>query len=165
MKMKLAAGFALGAAMILITSGASFAQKRSADWFLGVDKDAQEELGLKKAPKIAYVRAKAGRNSSLVLNNCNKRLIEGRFDDDPMINVEKLAGSSDIKTIYVSYDGISPMPTSAQGGYAPWYVSLPAPPDNATTINLCPTPEAAGSRCLRFPIEGFVQARQYVCGR
>lgn len=145
--------------------GGSFAQKRSSDWSLGVDKDTQEELGLKKAPRMAHVRAKAGRNSSLVLNKCKKSSIEGRFDDDPTINVEKLAGLSDLKTIYISYDGVSAVPMAAGGGYAPWYISLPAPPGTATTINLCPTPEAAGSRCLRFPIEGFAKARQFVCGK
>lgn len=163
--MRLVAGVALCAANILLVSDAGFAQQRSAEWLLDVDKDTQEELGLKKPPRIAQVRAKAGRNSSFVLTKCNKNAIEGRFDDDPTIGVEKLAGSSDTKKIFVSYDGISAMPTFADNGYAPWYVALPAPPRHASTINLCPTPEAEGSRCLRFPIEGFAKARQFVCGK
>ena len=165
MKMKLVAGFVLCAAHVLILWDVSFAQQRTAEWFLGVDKDTQEELGLKKPPRVAHVRAKAGRNSSFVLTKCKGNAIEGRFDDDPAIGVEKLAGSSDTKKIFVSYDGISAVATFADNGYAPWYVALPSPPRHATTINLCPTAEAAGSRCLRFPIEGFAKARQFVCGK
>lgn len=165
MKMRLVAGAMLCAATVLLTSGAGIAQQRSAEWVLGVDKDTQEELGLKKPPRVAHVRAKAGRKSSFVLTKCNKNAIEGRFDDEPTINVEKLAGGSDTKKIFISYDGVSAVSTFADNGYAPWYVALPTPPRNATTINLCPTAEAAGSRCLRFPIEGFAGARQFVCGR
>lgn len=163
--MRLVAGAVLCAASILLVSGTGRAQQRSAEWVLGVDKDTQEELGLKKPPRVAHVRAKAGRNSSFVLTKCKGNAIEGRFDDDPTINVDKLAGSSDTKKIFVSYDGISTVATFADNGYAPWYVALPAPPRQASTINLCPTPEAASSRCLRFPIEGFLGARQFVCGR
>ncbi|MBN9436983.1 hypothetical protein [Bosea sp. (in: a-proteobacteria)] len=165
MKMRLVAGSLLGAASILLLSDTGFAQQRPAEWVLGVDKDTQEELGLKKPPRVAHVRAKAGRNSSFVLTKCNKNAIEGRFDDDPTLNVEKLSGGSDTKKIFVSYDGLSAVSTFADNGYAPWYVALPMPPRNATTINLCPTAEAAGSRCLRFPIEGFAKARQFVCGK
>jgi hypothetical protein len=153
----------LGAAILSLTPDVCPAQQKSTNWVLGYDKDAQEELGLKTAPRIASVRAKGGRKSSLVLEKCKNNFIEGRFDDDPAINVEKLAGNSDTKTIYLSYDGVSSAPTAAGGGYAPWYISIPMPPATATTINLCPTPEATGSRCLRFPIEGFSKARQFIC--
>lgn len=155
--------FMIYAAVLSIAPNVCLAQQIVTGWVLGRDKDSQEELGLKIAPRIAHARAKGGRKSSLVLQRCKNDLIEGRFDDDPAINVEKMAGISDAKTIYLSYDGLSTVPTLATGGYAPWYISIPMPPATATTINLCPTREPSGSRCLRFPIEGFAKARQFIC--